>query len=70
MLSQLVEVPCMAYASATPTPRIAMKINNAKEFVVLISIPSVIQASCTLEKVGISLTSVATFWTGTANSWL
>jgi hypothetical protein len=28
-----------------------MKTNNAKEFVVLISISSVIQASCTLEKV-------------------
>jgi hypothetical protein len=41
----------MAYASATPTPRIPMKTNNAKEFVVLISISSVIQASCALEKV-------------------
>jgi hypothetical protein len=29
-----------------------MKINNAKEFVVLISISSVIQASCTLAKHG------------------
>jgi hypothetical protein len=30
----------MPYPSATPTPRIAKKINVAKEFVVLISISS------------------------------
>jgi hypothetical protein len=45
MLSPLVEIPYMPYASAAPTPRIAMKINNAKEFVVLISISFGIQAS-------------------------
>jgi hypothetical protein len=44
MLSPVIEVPYMPYARATPTPRIAMKINNAKEFVVLISISSGIQA--------------------------